>query len=153
MPCCLFLMFHWKTFLWTLFLDYLEPRGGGIQSLLWLIFLAKWHTLFPVIRVTMLHTLLNYFSRKLCIYIECHVPLCRIVTPSSWVTFGRLCGVNLGQGCCSPQHVIHKLMGKPKLWTARCQQCCELFLRRTWNYGKKACLMWNLHTTGGTLDH
>ena len=39
-------------------------------------------------------------------------------------------------------------MGKPKLWTAHCQWCCELFLRRTWNYGKKTCLMWNLHITG-----
>ena len=24
-------------------------------------------------------------------------------------------GANLEQGCCSPQHVIHKLMGKPKV--------------------------------------
>jgi hypothetical protein len=116
----------WEDILWTLFLVYLEPRGGGIQSMLWLIVLAKWHTLFPVIKVKMLHTLLNYFSEKLCVYMEHHVPLCRIVTPSSWATFGRPCGVNLGQGCCPPQRVILKLMGKLKLWTAHCQYCCEL---------------------------
>ena len=48
-----------------------------------------------------------------------------------FLSYLRLCGVNLGQGCYSPQLVIHKLMGKPKLSTARCQQCSKLFLRRT----------------------
>jgi hypothetical protein len=33
-----------------------------------------------VIRVTMLHILLNCFLEKLCVFIECHVPLCPIMT-------------------------------------------------------------------------
>ena len=119
----LFLVYHGTISPWTSFLVYLEPRGGGIQSLLWLIASTKWHTLFPVIRATMLHILLNCFSEKLCVYMECHVPLCLIVTPSFWDTFGRPCGVNLERGCYSPQRVILKLMGKPKLWTAHCQHC------------------------------
>ena len=41
--------------------------------MLWLIVSTKWHTLFLIIRATMLHTLLNYFSGKMCVYIECHV--------------------------------------------------------------------------------
>jgi hypothetical protein len=31
----LFLVYLGRISLWTLFLVYLEPRGGGIQSLLW----------------------------------------------------------------------------------------------------------------------
>jgi hypothetical protein len=76
------LVYHGKTFLWILFSVYLELRGGEIQSLLWLIAFVKWLILFPVIRVTMLHTLLNYFSGTLCAYMVCHELLCLIVTPN-----------------------------------------------------------------------
>ena len=39
---------------------------------------------------------------------ECHIPLYRIVTPSSWVNFGKLCGGKLGtrllfSTTCHPQ--------------------------------------------------
>jgi hypothetical protein len=52
-----------------IFMDFVlglpRKKRGGIQSLLWLIALAKWLILFPVIRAMMLHTLLNYFLGKL----------------------------------------------------------------------------------------
>jgi hypothetical protein len=43
---------------------------------------SKMAHFFPVIRATMLHTLLNYFSGKLCAYMVCHEVLCLIVTPN-----------------------------------------------------------------------
>jgi hypothetical protein len=81
-PLYLFLVYHGNIFLWILFSVYLELRGGEIQSLLWLIALVKWLNLLPVIRATMLHTLLNYFSEKLCAYMVCHKLLCLIMIPN-----------------------------------------------------------------------
>jgi hypothetical protein len=63
----------------------------------------------------MLHILMNCFSKKLFIYMGFHEQLFLIVTLNFLVTFGKLCGENLGHDYCSLQHVIHKQMDKLKL--------------------------------------
>jgi hypothetical protein len=59
-----------------------RTKRGGIQFLLWLIILGRWHILFPATKVTTLRMLLNCFSKKLFVYMECHALLCLIEMPN-----------------------------------------------------------------------
>src|SRR5437868_2069082 len=109
-----FLLCLGQIFLWILFWDWLEPRGGGIAFLLWWIDFLKWHTLYHVIKPMMLFILLTSFSKRLFACMVCPLLLFQIAMLNSWVTFGTHFGVNWDQSCYFLPHATHKLMDKLK---------------------------------------
>ena len=62
----------------------------------------------------------DFFSGKLCGYMEYHARLCLTVTPNFCPTFGRPCGENLAPRSYFPRHATHKLMDRLKLSIEHC---------------------------------
>src|SRR5215213_4277096 len=110
----LFLVYLGRIFLWISFWVCLAHRRGGIVSLLLWIDFLRWHTLFHVTKLMMLHMLLICSFAKLCVYMVCQILLFLIVILNFLATFGDVYGLSWGLNCCLVLHVIPKLMDKLK---------------------------------------
>ena len=88
-------------------------REGIVFLLLWIDFL-KWHTLFLITKLMMLHMLLICCFVKLFICMVCQILQFLIVSLNLLAIFGDAYGQSCGLSCCLVLHVIPKLMDKLK---------------------------------------
>jgi hypothetical protein len=64
-----------RIFLWILFWDFLEQRGGVIVFWSLSIVFQRWHILYPITKLIMLHMLLICSSLRLCVCMVCQILL------------------------------------------------------------------------------
>src|SRR3989337_4212294 len=111
---CLYLVFHGRIYLWTLFWVYLKQRRGGIAYLLLWIDSRKWQTLYHVIKAMMMLMLLICSFVKLFACMVCQILLFQIMIQNFLTIFGDVYGLSWGLNCFLVLLVTPKLMDKLK---------------------------------------
>lgn len=100
-------------YIWISWWVYLHLKGVRILYMWSLIVFLKWHILFHIIKLTMLHILLTCFSKRLWHCPACLIILFQIRMQSFFkFFFGKLRGVRYELNFCLLLLVINKLMDK-----------------------------------------
>jgi hypothetical protein len=109
----------------------------------------RWHTLFLVIKATMLFILLTFSFKKLFAYMGCLLLLFQMVMQNSWVIFGTLCEINWGQN-----YFFYNL-SSPNYWIiwdseSTLSTMWDKSWREIWRCtcGKSVCCMLSSHIEG-----
>ena len=100
---------------WILFWDYLEHKETKIQFWWSLTGFQRWLTLYHTTSLMMLRMLPTCTSKRFCVYMVFPRLWLQIETLSFLVTFGELCGGNLGLLYYSVPLITLRLMVKPKI--------------------------------------